>query len=80
VDGAARPSSAKDKVVAAMERLDRLAAELDDAIARLDEALPDATAREPSPGRRARWYWTAAAPDIAADADAGALAEASGPP
>jgi hypothetical protein len=84
VDGAVSPSSAKDKVVAAMARLDRLAAELDDAVARLDARAPAAAQGEQPLHPRARWYWTApasAAPPVpSAPTDEGALAEASGPP
>jgi hypothetical protein len=82
VDGAAHPSSAKGKVVAAMDRLDRLVAELDDAVARLDGRAPASVGAGPSPSPRARWYWTAAAapPAPPVPADARAFADASGPP
>lgn len=70
-----------------MDRLDRLMAELDGAVARLDartERRPVASpepAPEQAPGLdapRARWYWTVAA--SAAPPAPGALAEVTAQP
>ena len=68
-----------------MDRLDRLMAELDTAVARLDaRAVPPATA-ESTPERpptsaapRARWYWTTSA--SAAPPPPGDLAEVTARP
>jgi hypothetical protein len=71
-----------------MDRLDRLMAELDGAVERLDArteqpavALPEPTTPGQAPGLdapRARWYWTVAA--SAAPPPPGKLTEATAQP
>jgi hypothetical protein len=78
VGDAPKPSSAKSRLVEAMDRLDRLVAELDDAIARLDERAP-----VPAPASdrvRARWYWTLPASTVPAADQEPEVAEVSPPP
>jgi hypothetical protein len=80
-----RPSSAKSRLVAAMDRLDRLMAELDGAVARLDArtvppavAIPEANRQSATATPRARWYWTT--PAAAAPPPPGELAEVTAQP
>lgn len=67
-----------------MDRLDRLMAELDGAVERLDaRAVPPAVTipeptPEPAPAPRARWYWTI--PASAAQPPPGELAEVTALP
>jgi len=69
-----------------MDRLDRLMAELDGAVERLDARTvpPAVTTPEPTPepaptaAPRARWYWTT--PASAAPPPPGELAEVTGHP
>ena len=67
-----------------MDRLDRLMAELDDAVARLDMRTAPAVRTELAPPReqtRARWYWTMPASTAPrAPSELAELAEATGPP
>ena len=80
-----RPSSAKSRLVAAMDRLDRLMAELDGAVARLDARTERRAVTSPEPGPapglespRARWYWIV--PASAAPPPPGKLAEVTAQP
>jgi hypothetical protein len=79
---ASRPPSAKNRLVVAMSRLDRLLAELDDAVERLDEHPLAPTEPEPAPDRaRARWYWTMPATAVPpAPSDVVDLTEVPTPP
>jgi hypothetical protein len=71
-------------LVDAMDRLDRMMAELDDAVARLDERTAPRPGRDPAPPverRRARWYWTMPASTAPpAPAERADVAEVSPPP
>jgi hypothetical protein len=67
-----------------MDRLDRLMAELDDAVARLDVRAPGSGPDQPvpaAPRARVRWYWTMPATTVppAPEADRD-VADASPPP
>jgi hypothetical protein len=85
---ASRPPSAKHRLVVAMSRLDRLLAELDDAVERLDEhplaptEPADPVQPAPAPERaRARWYWTMPATTVPpAPSDVVDLTEVPTPP
>jgi hypothetical protein len=70
-----------------MDRLDRLMAELDDAVARLDARTERPPAASPEPAAqpapppdapRARWYWTVSA--SSAPPSPGELAEVTAQP